>query len=145
MAGKKFLLVDMHNIAVYLQESTNKNQHIMDVNTLDNIHYDAISKITEEYRLLMGLSFPSDEQLNRIEEILQLAVTDIQIHESLSQVDEEITKEINLDVQNSFYSDDSFKNDLFSGKYPQIFGVRYHRISLSMDTKTASLGIKCYI
>jgi hypothetical protein len=145
MAGK-ILLVDMHDIVIYLQESTNTNQHIMDVNTLENIHHDAISKITEEYRRLMGLSFPSDEQLNRIEEILKLAISDIKINESLSKVDEEITSEIALQVGNALYFDDSLKNDLFSGKYPHIFSGRSQKITLSVcHNQALALEIKCYI
>jgi hypothetical protein len=69
----------------------------MDVNTFNNPkQLNATTKIVEEYRDLIRLSSPSDEQLDRIEEILESAIANTQLAEFLNKVDEKLALEINL-------------------------------------------------
>jgi hypothetical protein len=57
-------------------------------------------EIAEEYRFLVKLESPRDDELDCIEQILELAIDDTDLSNLISQVDEEIVREMGL-VENS--------------------------------------------
>jgi hypothetical protein len=88
--------------------------------------------IVKEYRDLIQISLPSDEQLDRIENILEMAIYDTELNNYLYQVDTELSVEINslendysnleeFEVSEQLYiedmedgRDECFSQDLFS-------------------------------
>lgn len=71
-----------------------------------------IIQIADEYRILIRLSSPSDEELERIDEILELAIFDVELSNSLNQIDEALAIEISLVENNNL--DISVSSDINS-------------------------------
>ncbi|WP_146110916.1 hypothetical protein [Nostoc sp. 'Peltigera membranacea cyanobiont' N6] len=75
-----------------------------------------ILKLAQEYRNLMRLSSPSNEELDRIEKILELAIYDIELNDLLYLVDEQFSFEINL-IENENLDYSSMNNVNFNEEY----------------------------
>ncbi len=88
----------MHDIS--LETKTQKYSGLFKtMNVKKSNHYqqkESISKITEEYSSLIKLSSPSDVELDRIEQIMELAVYDTELNNLINQVDEQYALEMNL-------------------------------------------------
>ncbi|WP_104900292.1 hypothetical protein [Nostoc sp. 'Peltigera membranacea cyanobiont' N6] len=55
-----------------------------------------VKKLLQEYERLVMLSSPSNDELTRIEQILELAVYDTELDNLINQVDEQIASEMGL-------------------------------------------------
>lgn len=84
----------------------------MDINTLNNVQQqEIISKMAGEYRDLIRLSYPSDEELKRIEDILELAISNCRLNDHLNQMDEELALEISLLEENDLVANNLKPNE----------------------------------
>ena len=110
-------------------------------------HYQSkenVVKIAEEYCNLIRLSFPSDIEFERIEEIMELAVDDTELNNLLNQVDEKYALENNLlgddnlDDSHDDNLDDSHKVSLESNRDNYLYQDKFNQKNSTKKSDTAS-------
>jgi len=60
-----------------------------------------VNEIAQEYRRLVKIKSPCDDELNHIEQILELAIYDVELSNLINQVDKQIVHEMDLSVEKS--------------------------------------------
>lgn len=94
-----------------------------------------VVKIAEEYCTLIRLSSPSDIELERIEEIMELAVDNTVLNNLLNQVDQKYALENNLLGDDDL--DDSHKVSIESNRDNYLYQDRFN---IKNSTKKSDIG-----